>query len=75
MKKLISKIRQQLKNTGSSIVLVIVALAFVGILAGALLTAVASVYRLKAYDYNAQSNFYYLEQAMDEIYAGVGRNP
>lgn len=73
MKKLISKIRQQLKNTGSSIVLVIVALAFVGILAGALLTAVASVYRLKAYDYNAQSNFYYLEQAMDEIYAGVGQ--
>ena len=72
MKKLISKIKNRISNRGSGIVLVIVALGFVGILAGALLTAVASVYRLKIYDYNAKSNFYYLEQAMDEIYAGVG---
>ena len=72
MKKIISKIKKCLHNTGSSLVLVIVALAFVGILVGALLTAVAYAYRQKLYDYNARSNFYYLDQAMDEIYAGVG---
>ena len=72
MKKFISKIKKRLHNTGSSLILVIVALAFIGILVGALLTAVAFSYRQKLYDYNAKSNFYYLDQAMDEIYAGVG---
>ncbi len=72
MKKFLSKIKNRIKNSGSSLVLVIVALGFVGILAGALLTAVGYAYRLKLYDYNAKSNFFYLEQAMDEIYAGVG---
>jgi len=72
LKKLIHKIKNKISNSGSGLILVIVALAFVGILTGALLTAVAYVYRLKLYDYNAKSNFYYLEQAMDEIYAGVG---
>ena len=64
MKNIFSKIKKKLHNSGSGLILVIVALAFVGILAGALLTAVAYVYRLKLYDYNAKSNFYYLEQAM-----------
>ena len=72
MKKIISKIKSSLKNSGSSLVLVIVALAFIGILTGSLLTAVGYVYRQKLYDYNARSNFHYLEQAMDEIYAGIG---
>ncbi|MBO4864487.1 MAG: hypothetical protein J5517_08980 [Eubacterium sp.] len=72
MKKIVLKIKKCLKNSGSSLVLVIVALGFVGILTGALLTAVGYAYRLKMYDYNSKSNFYYLEQAMDEIYAGVG---
>jgi len=72
MKKILSKIKNRISNSGSGIVLVIVALGFVGILAGALLTAVGYAYRLKLYDYNAKSNFFYLEQAMDEIYAGVG---
>ena len=72
MKKFIQKIKKRLHNTGSSLILVVVGLAFVGILSGALLTAVAYGYRQKMYDYNAKSNFYYLDQAMDEIYAGVG---
>ena len=72
MKKLINKIKKSLHNTGSSLILVIVALSFIGILTGALLTAVGYVYRQKLYDYNARSNFYYLDQAMDEIYSGIG---
>lgn len=72
MKKIFKKIKKSLKNSGSTLILVIVALGFVGILTGSLLTAVAYAYRQKLYDYNAKSNFYYLEQAMDEVYAGVG---
>ena len=60
MKKLIHKIKNKISNSGSGLILVIVALAFVGILTGAILTAVAYLYRLKLYDYNAKSNFYYL---------------
>ena len=72
MKKIFRKIKNSLRNSGSTLILVIVALGFVGILTGSLLTAVAYAYRQKLYDYNAKSNFYYLEQAMDEVYAGVG---
>lgn len=72
MKRIISKIKSRLKNSGSSLVLVIVAMGFIGILTGSLLTAVGYVYRQKLYDYNARSNFHYLEQAMDEIYSGIG---
>ena len=64
--------KSRFKNAGSGIVLVIVAVAFIGILVGSLLTAVGYAYRLKLYDYNAKDNFYYLEQAMDELYVGVG---
>ena len=52
--------------------MVIVALSFVGIIVGALLSAAAYSYRLKIQNYNAKDNFYYVEQAMQEIYAGVG---
>lgn len=72
MKKLIQKIKSKFNNTGSSVILVVVALGFIGILIGSLLSAVGYVYRLKLYDYNARDNFYYVEQAMDEIYAGIG---
>ena len=72
MKKIFIKFKNNLKDSGSSLILVIVALGFVGILTGSLLMAVAYAYRQKLYDYNAKSNFYYLEQAMDEVYSGVG---
>ena len=71
-KKIFSKLRSRCKNVGSGVVLVIVAIGFIGILVGSMLTAVGYAYRLKLYDYNAKDNFYYLEQAMDEIYTGVG---
>ena len=79
MKNYFSKLKSRIKkakvnseNKGSGLILVIVAVAFIGILVGSLLTAVGYAYRLKLYDYNAKDNFYYLEQAMDEVYAGVG---
>ncbi|MBR3833634.1 MAG: hypothetical protein IKJ73_04910 [Lachnospiraceae bacterium] len=71
MKK-IKKLLNKLNNNGSSMVMVIVGLAFIGIIVGALLTAVGYSYRLKLQDLNSRDNFYYVEQAMNEIYAGVG---
>lgn len=74
MKKFFDKIKKLKNNIGSGIILVIVAMGFIGILAGALLTAVGYAYKQKLYDYNARDNFYYLEQAMDEINSGVGNS-
>jgi len=70
--KKIKKLLNKLNNNGSSMVMVIVGLAFIGIIVGALLTAVGYSYRLKLQDLNSRDNFYYVEQAMNEIYAGVG---
>ncbi len=72
MRKILKKLNQKINNSGSGVILVIVALTFIGVLVGALLTAVGYVYKMKLYDYNARDNFYYVEQAMNEIYAGVG---
>lgn len=72
MKK-IKKILNKLKNNaGSSIVMVIVSVAFVGIIVGALLAAAVQSYRMKLQELNSKDNFYYVEQALNEIYAGVG---
>ena len=72
MKKLKTKILKKLNNAGSSIVMVIVALGFIGIVVAALLSAAGYAYRLKLQDINSRDNYYYVEQAMNEIYAGVG---
>ncbi|MBQ7707637.1 MAG: hypothetical protein IJT72_07645, partial [Lachnospiraceae bacterium] len=66
------KMIKKLNNNGSSIIMVIVSMAFIGIIVGALLTAAGYAYRLRMQDVNARDNFYYVEQAMNEIYAGVG---
>lgn len=72
MKK-IKKFLRKLKNdAGSSIVMVVVAIAFIGIVVGALLAAAVQSYRLKLAELNSKDNFYYIEQALNEIYAGVG---
>lgn len=59
-------------NQGNTFIIVIATLSFLAVLATSLLVAVAVCYRMKAYDINSRDNFYYLEQAMDELYAGVG---
>ena len=72
MKKLKKLFRKLKSNAGSSIIMVIVSVAFIGIIVGALLSAAVLSYRLKLQDLNSKENFYYVEQAMNEIYAGVG---
>ena len=72
MKKLKKILRKLKNNAGSSIVMVVVAIAFIGIVVGALLSAAVQSYRLKLAELNSKDNFYYIEQALNEIYAGVG---
>ncbi len=66
------KRKKKMHNQGNTFIMVVATLSFLAVLVAAMLVAVALCYRLKAYDINARDNFYYLEQAMDEIYAGVG---
>ncbi|MBO5089238.1 MAG: hypothetical protein J6C01_11220 [Lachnospiraceae bacterium] len=68
----ILKKKKKHHNQGNTYIMVVATLSFLAVLVAAMLVAVALCYRLKAYDINARDNFYYLEQAMDEIYAGVG---
>ena len=73
MRKKFKKLLKKLKsNAGSSIVMVVVSVAFIGIIVGALLAAAVQSYRLKLQELNDRDNFYYVEQALNEIYAGVG---
>lgn len=73
MIKQLKKFTKRFKNNqGNSFIVVVATTSFLAVLVSALLVAVALIYRLKAFDINARDNFYYLEQAVDEIYAGVG---
>ena len=56
MKKLRKKLRK-LNNSGSSIVMVIVALAFLAIIVGSLLSAAGYAYKLKFQDLNSKNNY------------------
>ena len=72
---MIKKFKQKLKklnNHGSSFVLVIVTTTFLSILISALLVATLMAYKLKFYKLNSLNNFYSVEKAIDEIYAGIG---
>ena len=69
---MLKKFRKKLDNQGNTFIMVVVTLTFLAVLTTALLVAIALCYRLKAMDINSRDNFYYLEQAMDEIHAGVG---
>ncbi len=70
---MIKQRRNRKSNQGNSFIVVVATISFLLVLASALLVAVALCFRLKAYDINSRDNFYYLEQAMDEIYEGIGR--
>lgn len=72
MKKIKQILKKLKNNVGSSVVMVIAAIAFIGIIVGALLAAAVQSYRLKLQELNSRDNFYYVEQALNEIYAGVG---
>ena len=69
----IQQTRQTLgkNNRGSAIVMVLVAVSFVGIMASLLMYVSLSNYHIKVTDRKAKDNFYSAELAMDEIRAGL----
>lgn len=72
---MLKKLKNKLKladNRGSSFVLVIVSATFLSILVSALLMGTLLAYKLRFYKLNSLNNFYSVEKAMDEIYAGIG---
>ena len=72
---MIERLKRKLRHNddhGSSFVLVIVATTFMCILASAILMGAMMSYKLKFYKLNSLNNFYEVETALDEMYAGVG---
>ena len=72
---MIERLKRKLRHNddhGSSFVLVIVATTFMCILASAILMGAMMTYKLKFYRLNSLNNFYEVETALDEMYAGVG---
>ncbi|MGN0373886.1 MAG: hypothetical protein ACI4EN_00170 [Butyrivibrio sp.] len=59
-------------NRGSSLVIVLIAIAFVSILTAIILSAAATNYRLKVMNNKSKKTFYSAETALEEIYAGLG---
>ena len=63
----------KLNNAGSTLVTVIVAISFVTILAGMLLSTTLMNVRMKAIDRHAKDDFYFAEKALDDVYTGIGQ--
>ncbi|MDD3138992.1 MAG: hypothetical protein PHX08_08480 [Lachnospiraceae bacterium] len=63
--------KKQKENEGSSIVIVIVSMALVGILTTIILMLVVMNYKMKEIDARAKDTFYSAELAMDEIRTGL----
>lgn len=59
-------------NKGVTLVLAIVAIAFVGVLASAILSAAATNYRLKIMDRYSKNTFYNADSITEEIHEGLG---
>lgn len=68
---MVKQIHRLNKNhKGSSLILVIFCMVFIGVLASAVLTATVSNMKMKTVDAFAKDNFYTAEMAMDELKAG-----
>ncbi len=63
---------KKLNNKGSSLSVVLVAIAFVSILTVVVLSAAVTNYKLKIMNNNSKKTFYSAEGALDEVYAGLG---
>lgn len=70
MKKHFRRFRKD--NKGVTLVLAIVAIAFVGVLASAILSAAATNYRLKIMDKYSKNTFYNADSITEEIHTGLG---
>lgn len=62
-----------MNNNGSTLILIVICIAFVSILGTLLLSLTVSNLQMKTIDHKSKSNFYNAETALDEIKAGIGQ--
>ncbi len=65
---------KRLNNKGSSLMFVLIAIAFVSILTAVIISAATTNYRLKVMNNRTQKTFYNAEIAVEEVYAGFGKD-
>ena len=67
------KINHICGNKGSTLITVIVAIAFVTILASIILGTTVVNVRMKGIDRRTKDDFYYAERSLNDIYTGIGQ--
>lgn len=67
------KNREKLNNKGSAMILVVTVLSFIAILGVISITVSLLNIRMRGLNRRSDKNFYYLETALEEIYAQTGR--
>lgn len=65
-------IRKKINNKGNTLGVVVIGILLLGILGTLILNITAANYQMKLADNQSKRNFYYVEKAVDEIYAGIG---
>ncbi|MBE5925822.1 MAG: hypothetical protein E7270_02515 [Lachnospiraceae bacterium] len=61
-------------NRGDTLVIVLVGIFLVGLLGSAILASTVVNYEMKSIDRGNKKTFYTAEQALDEVYAGIGND-
>lgn len=59
-------------NSGSTLILALIAMAFVVILGSVIISTALTSYKMKIVDNKSKKTFYSAEKAIDEIYVGLG---
>lgn len=71
---MIKRIKEKLNNLGNTFIVVLVSVTCMMILIATILAVIGYYYRTRAVDLENKRNFYYVEQALDDIYAGIGND-
>ncbi len=66
--------KKKLNNAGSTLLFVVIALMFIGLLASLILALSAASFRMKTTDYSFRKNFYEGEEYSGRIYTELGMN-
>lgn len=72
MKHISEMFRKKINNKGNTLGIVVVGILLLSILGTLILNVTAANYQMKIVDSQSKKNFYYVEKAIDEIYAGIG---
>ena len=72
MKLMYRIFKKRMNNKGNTLGVVMIGILLLGILGTLILNITAANYQMKLADNSSKKNFYYVEKAVDEIYAGIG---